>query len=304
MKLGLGTAQFGLDYGVTNNAGRVPPRDVGAILQMAANRGMEVIDTAPSYGTSEDVLGAFLPNGHHFKLVTKTLPLNKHEITQEDAHKVRSSFLRSLERLRQSRIYGVLVHDPRDLLVPGSEHLMDELHRLRSEGLVSKVGVSVYRGDELDYALERHAIDLVQLPVNVLDQRLVASGHLRKLRDRGIEIHARSIFLQGLLLAPIAEIPPYLDRARAPLQNHMTWAARMGLTQAQCALAFVEQLGQIDHAIVGATALTQLQSLIESFGQTPKEMIDFSPLACNDVDVVDPTLWLQPPARVESGPNR
>lgn len=291
MKLGLGSAQFGMDYGVTNSAGRVLSREVDAILQLAAAHGVEVVDTAPAYGDSESVLGAALIRGHPFKLITKTLPLARRERPESVAAFVRSSFMRSLERLRQPAVYGLLVHDVEDLRGPEAESLINVLRALRDERLVQKIGVSIYTGAQIDAALAVDVADIVQLPLNVLDQRLVASGHLRKLKARGTEIHARSLFLQGLLLTPPGTVPEHLARARAPLERFAQWTATEQMTPAAAALAFAKQLNLVDHAIVGATSTAQLDELLHACQQANGGTRQFSGLACDDPRVVDPSRW-------------
>ena len=72
VRLGLGSAQFGLDYGVTNLRGQTTPADVAELLRIAGHAGVRVIDTAPAYGSSEETIGACLPSEHHFRIVTKT----------------------------------------------------------------------------------------------------------------------------------------------------------------------------------------------------------------------------------------
>ena len=113
------------------------------------------------------------------------------------------SVIRSTARWKISgrgNVYGLLAHHADDLLVPGGRRVFEEMQRLLEEGLVRKIGVSVYSGQQIDSILELYTPDIVQLPLNLFDQRLLESGHLEKLKRRGVEIHARSVFLQGLLL--------------------------------------------------------------------------------------------------------
>lgn len=291
MKLGLGSAQFGLDYGVTNLAGRVAPHEVAAILAFAAARGVEIVDTAPAYGDGESALGAALSSSHRFKLVTKTLPLRMRGAASNAGEFVRTTYMRSLERLRQSSAYGLLVHDAEDLRGEDGEDLIEALHALRHEGLVHRIGVSVYTGAQIDLAIERGVAEIVQLPINVLDQRLLASGHLGKLKACRAEVHARSLFLQGLLLASPAALPEYLAGARAPLERFARWVAEERTTPAAAALAFAGQLGAVDHAIIGVTSAEQLGEIVAALGQCSAAARHFEPLACDDLRVVDPSRW-------------
>lgn len=293
MKLGLGTAQFGMNYGVTNAGGRVAAREVQAMLQLAAAQGLEVIDTAPAYGDAESALGASLRNRHQFKLVTKTLPLRMRKGPMNAAVFVRTNFMRSLQRLGQTSVYGLLVHDAEDLGDPDAATVIAALRELQREALIDKIGVSVYTGEQIDAAIALDIADIVQLPLNVLDQRLLASGHLARLKERGTEIHARSLFLQGLLLAPPESMPENLQGARPPLERFARWVASERMSPASAALAFADQLGMIDHAILGATSAAQLAELLRARAQSGQVARRFADLACDDPRVVDPSRWPQ-----------
>jgi len=291
LKLGLGTAQFGLDYGVTNKTGKVPEHDIASLVQFARSHDVEIIDTAAAYGTSEEVLGRYLHTNDVFKIVTKTSSIKQPVITQHDAQSVREQFMLSLARLRQTRVYGLLVHNVQDLLARDSEVLMAELTKLKREGYVEKIGVSVYSGLEVDKIVSRHKIDLIQVPINVFDQRLVASGHLKQLKDLRVEIHARSVFLQGLLLLKPAELPAKFEKLGRPLETYCRYLANAGLTQIQGALAYVKQLGMIDCLIVGVLSVANLAEICAAIKAPFYDHLEFSSFALSDRSILDPTTW-------------
>ncbi|MNX24309.1 General stress protein 69 [compost metagenome] len=298
MRLGLGTVQFGLDYGISNHAGRVPQTEVSRILQVAAATGIDVLDTAAAYGLSEETLGEALPREHRFQVVTKTLPLGGKPVTAEAVRQVSETFKRSLERLGQEAVYGLLVHHAPDLLSEGGDLLWAELSELKRQGLVQKIGTSVYTGEQID-ALLALPIDLIQLPLNVLDQRLLCSGHLDALKRQGVEIHVRSAFLQGVLLMPTSGLPAPFSEVRGHLDAYHEATARHGLTPAGAALAFLRSQEAIDAIIVGVTTGAQLQELQDAFQQPMPQGLDFRAFAWNDETVLDPSRW-QAATREES----
>lgn len=291
MRLGLGTAQFGLDYGVTNAGGKVSDDDIASILQFARSHDVEIIDTAAAYGTSEEVLGRYLHNKDVFKIVTKISSIKRGVITQRDAQSVREQFMLSLARLRQQKLYGLLVHSAQDLLADNSEVLMAELTKLKREGYVEKIGVSVYSGTEIDEITSRHKIDLIQVPINVFDQRLVASGHLKQLKDLRVEIHARSVFLQGLLLLKPSQLPAKFEKLRKPLEKYCGCLATYGLSQLEGALAFLKQLRMIDCLIVGVLSVTHLAEVCAAMKAPLSDQLKFSRFAVADSAILDPTTW-------------
>jgi aryl-alcohol dehydrogenase-like predicted oxidoreductase len=290
LKLGLGTAQFGLDYGVANRRGQTPVDEVRGILVEAARRGVGLIDTASLYGTSEEALGKALPTGHSFRIVTKTGKFDR-GFGAAEARALEGSFRASLRKLDVPSTYGLLVHQADDLLTADGERLMDCLQSIKAANLVSKVGVSVYTGEQAMAVLARHAVDIVQLPLSLLDQRSILRGELRALKAAGVEIHARSVFLQGLLLMDPETLPPYFDPVRPTLASFRAAAAARGLTALQAALAFVQSRPEVDHFVVGVCDLPQFLEILEAVGKPPAPLPEFAPFHCPDERFVNPSLW-------------
>lgn len=194
-RLGIGTVQFGQAYGVSNAVGQVPRADVKLILEMAALCGIRLLDTAANYGEAESVLGG--TNLKPFRIVSKTIGV------QHGVHAV-------IARVRQSvRTLGavdlLLVHAAKDLSGHSGTTLWRSLQALKAEGVIGAVGISAYVADDPVMLAERFRPDAMQLPFSLLDQRLLADGSLDRLKQLGVEIHARSLFLQGLLF--MAEPP-------------------------------------------------------------------------------------------------
>lgn len=297
MKLGLGTAQFGSDYGVTNTRGKVPAEEVGQILRLAADNGIDLLDTAAAYGDSEAALGKALWQGHPFRIVTKCPPVRSQRILPQDARRARDAFLRSLENLRQPSVYGLLVHGADDLAKPGAELLVEQMLELKRQGLVCRIGASFYRGAQIHAAAAMLRPEIVQVPVNVADQRLVADGALRRLRDQGAEIHARSIFLQGLLLTECERIPVELSKLAPPLQRIESHARTLGISKLALALAFLAQIREIDEALVGVSSVAELRDILAAAKSVPPAG-DLSSLQSDNEELLDPSRW--PKAKAES----
>jgi aryl-alcohol dehydrogenase-like predicted oxidoreductase len=289
MKLALGTVQLGLDYGISNPGGRTPPDEARRVLDAARAAGMELLDTAASYGEAEAVLGR-LANGPEFRVVTKTCRFGKHPIRATDAAALRQTLLRSLARLRREAVEGLLVHHAPDLLAPGGEGLFAEMQRLRDEGRVRKIGVSVYTPEEAEQVLARFAVQLIQVPCSVFDQRLLGSGWLRDLARRGVEIHARSVFLQGLLLMEPAALPPYFAKIRPALEALRAAARTAGTDMLGLCLGFVQRLPEVNAVVCGVTRAAELSELVER-GRAAPQLPDLRALAQSDPAILDPSRW-------------
>lgn len=287
--LALGTAQFGVDYGVSNRGVPTPPGEVTEILRRAWEAGCRILDTAALYGESEEVLGQVLAAGPRFRIVTKTPKFGGAVNAENAASELRASFQRSLRRLRRLTVYGLLAHDADDLLAPGGRILFEEMARLKDCGLVEKIGASVYEGAQVDALLDRFPVDLVQAPISVLDQRLVLGGHLARMAERGIEVHVRSAFLQGLLLTKPDQVPAYFGPVRDLLMGFRAGAIEAGLTPVEAALAFVKGLDGVDVVLVGVANLGQLEECLRAFARDAG--FDAAPFACDDPRFVNPARW-------------
>lgn len=268
-RIGLGTVQFGMNYGISNRAGRPGEAEVAAVLARAVTLGVGYLDTAPAYDDAEALIGRLLPEGHGLRIVTKTPAVPDERIEARHGRQWLDSFECSLERLRIDSLYGLLVHRAADLGKPGWEHLVDALHVLKTRGLVGRVGVSVYDEQQLDLAESRFRLELVQLPLNALDRRPVASGLLARLKAQGIEIHARSVFLQGLLLTPPSDLPEFFAPIRPALAGLRAEWMRRRLSPVVACLSFVMQQPEIDAALVGVNSVAELDEIAEAVAVLP-----------------------------------
>lgn len=291
MKLGLGTVQFGADYGISNAGGKVPRQEVASVLAYAVSTGVDVLDTAAAYGDSESVLGSALWPDHHFRVVTKIPALDPTLDSFQRISAVHESLHASLKRLRMKSVYGVLLHRAADAAGANGARLSKALQELKQEGLAQKIGVSVYGADELEEVLENFVPDLVQLPSNAFDQRLLRSGWLARLAALGVETHVRSVFLQGLLLMPASQRHSAFDHYRKELDRFDRFCNEYNLTPLEAALGYVRHLPG-EAAIVGVTKRAELEEIVRAMeaGNVPP-LEAYAALACDDVGLVNPSMW-------------
>lgn len=291
MKLGLGTVQFGADYGISNMGGKVPLQEVTSVLAYAERAGVDVLDTAAAYGDSESVLGSALWPDHRFRVVTKIPALDQTLDSVQRISAVRESLYASLKRLRMKSVYGVLLHRAADATGVNGIRLSRAFQDLKQEGLAQKIGVSVYGADELEAVLENFVPDLVQLPSNAIDQRLHRSGWLTRLSSLGVEIHVRSVFLQGLLLMPASQRDSAFDQYRKELARFDHFCMEYNLTPLEAALGYIRHLPG-EAAIVGVTKRLELEEIVQAMeaGNVPT-LEAYSELACDDIGLVNPSMW-------------
>lgn len=288
-RLGLGTVQFGMAYGMAKPLQPVPLSTIRNILRIAHEQGIRVIDTAPAYGGSEDMIGRTLPEEHRFHIVTKTLAVRSNTITKDDARRLRQTFLHSISTLRQTVLHGLLVHHTDDLMIKNGSYLMDEMLRLKQDGLVRKIGVSVYTARQIDQILSQYKIDIIQIPLSVFDQRLIQSGHIKRLKELAIEIHARSVFLQGALLLSQDRLPPYFAAARKLIRQYHQAIQTANVSLPAAALNFIAQIPDIDCILIGVNSAQELQENIAAF--RCNVTLSYDQFAINDETIVNPSLW-------------
>ena len=290
MKLALGTAQFGMPYGITNRTGQLSAEQTADVLSLAYAQGISVLDTAMAYGDAECRLGN--TGVQHFQVVTKLPPIPlalPAEMTDAGAW-AKEEFAASLQRLGLSCVYGLLLHRPSDLLGQHGKILLRAMQDLQDQGLVEKLGISVYSPNELEPLLKLARWGIVQAPLNLIDRRLQTTGWLHRLKDSGVEVHTRSAFLQGLLLTNASALPPqfseWLDLWRAWDQ----WQLATGCSALTASLAYPLSLPEVNRVVVGVEGSEQLLGILAALRSPVPEGW---PHIDSDVEkLINPSQWV------------
>jgi|CXWL01.1.fsa_nt_gi aryl-alcohol dehydrogenase-like predicted oxidoreductase len=291
-KIGLGTVQWGMPYGITNRAGRPDTSGVCAMLEIAHEGGCDLLDTAHAYGDAERMIGEQGVYAERFRLVTKTVPLKGQAVTDRTVAAICAAFELSLLRLQRDSVYGLLVHHVDDLLAENSGMLWQSLERFKKSGQVTKLGVSVYHPDQLRLVLDRFPIELVQLPYNIYDQRFTRSGLLTLLKQRGVEVHVRSAFLQGLLLLPAEKLTGYFVPFRPQQERVHLRIQQLGLTPYQACLNFCLSQNEVDRVIVGCETPEQVKMLVNACADlSPLLVTEMQQFGMDDEALINPSKW-------------
>jgi len=277
-KIALGTVQFGLDYGVSNLSGQVAIDEVRNILTFAENNEIDLLDTAPGYGNSEQVLGRCGVN--NYQVITKTISL------ENDVDKVIDGFYRSLKNLGRKQVKGLLVHDIGNIKNKQFDVLFSKLNELKQKGMIKKIGFSTYTPEQVNFLLENFDFDLIQVPFNVFDTRLIQGGQLQALKRKGVEIHARSVFLQGVLL-DFDNLSDYFSTWNKQFAEYQVTVKGSGLSLIEYALNFALSAKEIDKVLVGVNNTNQLKEIIRSVKIETK----LNAYSINDINLLNPSLW-------------
>lgn len=289
MKLALGTAQFGMPYGITNHAGQLSQSQGAKVLALADAQGISVLDTAMAYGDAESRLGN--TGVQHFQVVTKLPPIPlvlPAEMTDAGAW-AKEQFAASLKRLGLSRVYGLLLHRPSDLLGQHGKVLLRAMQDLQDQGLVEKLGISVYSPNELEPLLKLAQWDLVQAPLNLIDRRLQTSGWLQRLKDSGLEVHTRTAFLQGLLLTHASALPPQFSEWIGLWRTWDQWQLDTGCSALEACLAYPQSFPEVDKVVVGVGGLDDFRKILIALHAPVPE--HWPHIGSDDEKLINPSQW-------------
>jgi len=272
----VGTVQFGLRYGIANRAGQPGFDEVCDIVRYAIEHGATTLDTAAMYGESEQVLGRVLETTglkEKATVITKVRHLKKmpgERMSGAVEAWIRDSVESSLRNLRLEQLPVVLFHDTVDI------KYMEALLKLKEEGLIRHAGVSVLAPDQMPQVLATPGVEAIQVAASMLDQRILRAGDLARAAEKGLAVFVRSVYLQGLLLMPEAEIIPAL-REVIPVRRALEQiAADAGLTMTEMALRYGLSLPGVTGVLVGVEMLDQMKEnvRIAAAGCLPADLLE------------------------------
>ena len=289
MSLVIGTAQFGLHYGVSNHSGLTKPLEISRILDIARKSNILSIDTASAYGLAEDRLGT--AGVTDFRVISKFPSF--HCSPESVFRLLEEHLIRSLSRLRIDHLYCFMLHDPSVIFSDQAEAYLNALTRLKEAGFISKIGISIYDSQSFLDSGYSTAFDLVQVPSNVFDRRLINSNLYQILDHHNIEIHVRSVFLQGLLLMPSTSIPSYLKQYLPLIQQWHSWCREARLQPLTASLSFVRCSAPNAKIVVGIETSTQLLEILQAYNKNPKPIPLH--LQSEDLNLIDPSRWNKNP---------
>jgi hypothetical protein len=258
---------------------------VQAILACAADAGIDTLDTAIAYGESEACLGRV--GVTNWKVITKLPPLPAN--VTDVAGWIRAEIEGSLHRLGVPKLDAVLLHRASDLLGVHGAAYVRSLEQLKRADLADSVGVSIYDPAELAALWPIWRPDIVQAPFNVLDRRLLHSAWMERMVREGIRVHARSVFLQGLLLMAADGRPAWFAPWSDLLDRWDSWCREHGVSPLQCALVFARSQRDIECLVVGVDSVVHLKEIIAAASTAaPAPPPD---LFSEELDLIDPSRW-------------
>tara|TARA_X000000950_G_scaffold289310_1_gene411829 strand:- start:11310 stop:12182 length:873 start_codon:yes stop_codon:yes gene_type:complete len=280
-KIIIGTANFGNKYGFKKK--KLNKKEISKILNYSNKFGIKTIDTAINYGNSEKEIGKCKNN--NLKIISK-IPEIPENLSRIDTY-VNKLINRSIKNLKVKKLYGVLIHNAEDLLSEKGSEIYDSLLKIKKKKLIKKIGVSIYNFNLINILIKKYKFDIIQVPFNLIDRRLMNKSTLRKLKNKKIEIHARSIFLKGLLLY---EKPPKKFKKWNFLWKKINkFKTENKTNNLEICLNFIQKFDFADKFIIGIDNIEHLKEIIKILKINQNLRIPL--VKCGDKKLINPTLW-------------
>lgn len=295
MELCLGTVQFGMDYGILGQK-KPSVKDAVSWMDYATQNGVKAIDTARMYGTAEEVVGEFLkrktvPREELF-ISTKFRPniLDDVELRGYEAT-IEREITSQLKTLNTDYVDAYLFHSSRYAY---DRAKLEAISKIREKGYAGKIGVSVYEPDEARACFKSGTVDFIQLPYSIFDQRMKRGGIFDAAGNCSCEVHARSAFIQGLIVMDEEQVPPFLEQAKPIVRRITALSKEAGISRVQLALQYVKREQSVSHLVFGVDSLEQLKEDIALFHEDlPVDLLEQIGAEFDDIEaeIVMPSLW-------------
>lgn len=284
-KIIIGTAQFGLDYGIANSLGKMKTGEIKKIIKYARTNNIKDIDTAHAYGDSEKRLGNV--GIKNFNVIVK-LPATNPTYPYEQW--VKKSINSSFKKLKINRADTVLVHNAKFLLNPKmGKKIYEELKRFKNKNIINNIGVSIYSISDLKNIIKKFSMDVVLISLNIFDQRILDKKIINTLKRRNIKIYTRSTFLQGLLLIPKNRIPIKFNRWKKKFDMWFRELEKEKVSSYDACLDFVLKNKDVDKTLIGIDNFKQFKQI---FKDKPKININYKKFNSNRINkLINPAKW-------------
>jgi len=292
-KFCLGCAQLGNKYGINNTTGKPNSHESLELVRLAVENGITTFDTAPVYGDSQKVLGECLSelNKYDLTIISRVPPVEWGKGMKHVHETIETAFYQTLSDLGMDKLPIILFHKFSDI-EKGTYMILNILRKLKSKGLIGKIGASIYTPGEAETTLKIEDLDVIQVPINLIDKRLIDNGFLKRAKDKGKTILARTVFLQGLFFKKV--IPSEL-KGFLPYQNAINKiCADENMDAAELALRYVLGIEQVDSIAVGMETVDQLKRNIEIMKKqklSDKILSEIENIGSAPENIINPSLW-------------
>ena len=253
----LGTANLENSYGKFSNYLNL--KDFKKIINSPKNK-PAYIDTSLNYKNVHKILSKI--NLGNIKIITKiSIPIKKN-INPENW--IFKNIRLIMKNLNVKSIYGVLIHNPSIFKKKELKDYIISLNKLKKKGIIKKTGFSVYNLKEANFLINNYDFNILQAPINIMDQSFCETIFLNKLSKKKIQLHARSIFLQGILLSSDLENDNYFKRWKNLWKKYYSWIEKNKISKLTACLTFVKKKRYISKIIIGVENQKQFDQILSN----------------------------------------
>ncbi len=298
-KITLGTAQLGFPYGIANQIGEISSINATEILRQSINMKINSFDTAPNYGKSEELIGKFIQKTKNdsIKITTKIPRIilgNKEKINSSVYNFINQSIKNSSKKLEMEKIPICLLHNPKDMKL-FRDDISSTFSKLKKENKIKLSGVSVYTIEDIKEFLNQNELDVIQIPINIFNSKIINSNILSELKKNNKIIFARSIYLQGLFFLNPKKLPIHLEKVKSKLEILHELSKEYGRSVEDIAFSFIRDMSEVDSMIIGVESLNQLKNNIKLLNSPPlnDKLVNKIYREFNNIseEIVNPSLW-------------
>jgi aryl-alcohol dehydrogenase-like predicted oxidoreductase len=298
-KITLGTAQLGFPYGISNQIGKISSITATEILKQTINMKINSFDTAPNYGKSEELIGNFIQNSKNdcIKITTKIPRIilgNKEKINSSVYNFINQSIKKSSKKLQTEKIPIVLLHNSEDMKL-FKDDISSSFNKLKKENKIKFSGVSVYTIEDIKEFLNQNEFDVIQIPINIFNSKIIDSGLLSELKKNNKIIFARSIYLQGLFFLNPKKLPTHLKKVKSKLENLCQISKEYDRSIEDICFSFIRDISEIDSMIIGLESINQLKNNVKLLNSPPlnDKLLNKIYTEFNNIseEIVNPSLW-------------
>ena len=285
-KIVLGTAQLNSNYGLTNKKGGISIKDLKRIKKLSLKNGVVTVETAQAYKGSEEILGDV--NFSKFNIISKIESINNKKLTNFKDF-INKSVKNSLTKLNLKKIYAFLFHNSDDLFSKNGQKIFKNLYELKKKGKIANIGVAVYNVCELKILDKHFDFDIVTIPFNILDKRFEKSNIVKKLKKKNVKFYARSIFLQGLLLMKVKELPIFFKKWKKIFKKLEDFSTKNKFSKLRLCLNHALNSKIIDKVIIGVDNFNHFHQIVSLCKKNNKIFLpSFEKVDCR---VINPQKW-------------
>lgn len=285
-KIILGSAQLIKNYGISNSKATTK-QNFFKLLDNCVKRGIKIIDTSDSYENAQEIIGKY--KKCKFEIITKYYFKNK--MNKKYYEKIiKKNLSNTKAAIGFHTLHAVLIHNIHQIDKNSLSLISNLLVQMKKKRLINKIGISIYNQEDLQKITNLKLIDILQVPINVLDRTFTKKKFLNKIKLHNIELHGRSIFLQGLLL-----MKPIQIKKRIKLPNYNIFKKWHSYTKKSLenkiltCLSFVLKIRQLDYCVIGFNSSNQLDKLMQLI---LKDKIYFKPsFKTQNKKIINPQNW-------------